>query len=510
MTTSTNHCRPSINLTHPKHCIIIGGGFGGIASALRCRAMGFQVTLIERLQNLGGRAQVFEVNGFKHDAGPTIITAPFLMEELFQLFNENLYNNVTFRHLTPWYRYVFHDGRILNYGSDLDKLKSEISTFSKADVKGYEKLLSSSKAIYQVGFENLADQPFTNFFSMIKLVPSLISLRADRSVSQLVKKHIKHPLLQRAFSIHPLLVGGNPFSTTSIYSLIHYLERKWGVYFCMGGTGALVSALENLMERQDIKIIKGVEVKDIITEKDNVSGVRLSNNQILASDLVVCNADPPTVYKEMIEYNGVFKGRTKIFTPEKWTKYSMGLFVFYFGTFRKYPDVAHHTIWLGERFRSLLNDIFEKGILTEDFSIYLHRPTATDPSFAPDGCDSFYALCPVPNLQTPINWPVEGEKLKDRIIDALSKTILPGLREHITAEFWMDPRQFKRDYRAHHGAGFSIAPSLSQSAWFRYHNRDPHIQNLYFVGAGTHPGAGLPGVISSAKVVENLLRNEFK
>lgn len=499
--------RKSIN---GKKCLIIGGGFGGIACALRCRAIGYQVTLIERLNNLGGRAQVFEIDGFKHDAGPTLITAPFLIEELFELFGENINNYIELKPITPWYRFVFHDGRTLDYGSDIEKLREEIASFLVDDVKGYDNLLKSSQSIYEVGFKKLAHQPFINFFSMIKQIPSLLKLRSDLTVGQLVQKHIKHPLLRQAFSIHPLLVGGNPFSTTSIYSLIHYLERKWGVYFCMGGTGSIVNALEDLMKRQNIDILKGQDVKEIIVKNDRVSGIRLNNNQIISANLVVCNADPPMVYKEMIKPSVSLKTYIKRLIPERWTKYSMGLFVFYFGTRQKYPNVAHHTIWLGERFKSLLSDIFDKGILANDFSIYLHRPTATDPSFAPDGCDSFYALCPVPNLLHPINWSIEGTKLRDRIVDALSKTILPDLKNNITAEFWMDPRHFKRDYRAQYGAGFSIAPTFSQSAWFRYHNRDAKISNLYFVGAGTHPGAGLPGVISSAKVVETLLRQDIK
>ncbi len=497
-------------LTNSKKCVVIGGGFGGIASALRCRALGYKVTLIERLEKLGGRAQVFKIDGFKYDAGPTLITAPFLIEELFQLFNERMEDAITLKPLTPWYQYVFHDGRTLDYGSDLNKLKLEIESFSKDDVLGYESLLKASRSIYNVGFEKLSHQPFINFISMIKQIPELIRLRADRTVSQLVHKHIQHPLLRQAFSIHPLLVGGNPFSTTSIYSLIHYLERKSGVYFCMGGTGTLVTALENLMERQNISILKGQDVKKIITEDNNVSGVQLTDRKVLPADLIICNADPPTVYREMIQTKGPLQVSMRKLKSKHLNKYSMGLFVLYFGTRKKYPQIAHHTIWLGKRFKALLNDIFDRGVLADDFSLYLHRPTATDSSFAPPGCDSFYALCPVPNLQHSINWSTEGEKLRNRIVNALDKTILPDLKKTITADFWMDPQKFKTDYRAQYGAGFSIAPTFLQSAWFRYHNRDPILPDLYFVGAGTHPGAGMPGVISSAKVVENLLRQNFQ
>ncbi|MEC8845878.1 MAG: phytoene desaturase family protein [Pseudomonadota bacterium] len=486
--------------------VVIGGGFGGLAAALRCRAMGHHVTLVERLDQLGGRAQVFERDGFRHDAGPTVITAPFLFEELFQLFGENLHDYLTFAPLTPWYRYYFHDGRSFDYGGDSARMREEIARFAPEDVAGYENLVEASRRIFDVGFSELAHRPFTRFGAMMAQLPALVRLRADRTVSALVAKHIRHPLLRRAFSIQPLLVGGNPFSTTSIYSLIHYLERKWGVFFCMGGTGALVAALTDLRRRQGIEILNGADVTRITMAGDRVTGVTLTGGAHLPADQVICNADPPTVYREMLVDGGPAARRAKRPLPESMTKYSMGLYVLFFGTRRQYPEVAHHTIWLGQRFRALLADIFDHGKLSDDFSLYLHRPTATDASFAPPGCDSFYVLCPVPNLQTDIDWSTAGQELRDRIVAALSRTILPDLENHITGEFWMDPTDFRDDYRARHGAGFSIAPIFSQSAWFRYRNRDPHIDNLYFVGAGTHPGAGLPGVVSSAKVVETLLR----
>ncbi len=488
------------------HVIVVGGGFGGIASALRCRAMGARVTLIERLDRLGGRAQVFQIDGFKHDAGPTVITAPFLFEELFELFDENINDHLKFVPLNPWYRFYFHDGRTFDYGQDMDAMEKEISSFNPDDVEGYNRLVSASKRIFDIGFTKLSHQPFTKFGTMVAQIPSLLALRADRTVSQLVNRHIKDPMLRRAFSIQPLLVGGNPFTTTSIYSLIQYLERKWGVHFCMGGTGALVDALCDLLVRQGVDIVTGRDVSRINVDRGEVCGVSLDNGENISSQYVVCNADPPTVYKEMLDRGNVFERRLRRPLPEKMTKYSMGLYVLYFGTTRQYPNIAHHTIWLGKRFKGLLRDIFDRGELAEDFSLYVHRPTATDQSFAPEGCDSFYVLCPVPNLKSELNWEIEGKKLRDDIVSALSRTILPDLEEHITADFWMDPTDFRNDYRSRHGAGFSIAPIFRQSAWFRYRNRDPRIKNLYFAGAGTHPGAGLPGVVSSAKVVERMLK----
>ena len=484
------------------HSLIIGSGFGGIGAAIRMRAKGHRVTLLERLERIGGRAQVFEKDGFRHDAGPTVITAPFMFEELFELLGENLENHLNFVPVNPWYRFYFPDGREFDYGEDIDALKAEIAKFEPRDTAGYDGLLAASKDIFDVGFTKLADQPFLRFLDMVKQVPALLRLRNDRTVSQFVAKHIKHPLIRQAFSIQPLLVGGNPFSTTSIYSLIHYLEREWGVHFCMGGTGALVDGLAALMQRHDINIRTQVDVEEILTQGSLTTGVRLTNGEIIEADNVICNADPPTVYREMMGPKPVRPRRP---LPDAMTQYSMGLYVLYFGTTKQYPDVAHHTIWLGERFKPLLKEIFDKLHLAEDFSLYLHRPTATDPSFAPEGCDSFYVLCPVPNLQADIDWQVEGKRLRDRIVAALGETILPDLENTITADFWMDPTDFRNKYRATHGAGFSISPIFRQSAWFRYKNRDPKIRNLYFVGAGTHPGAGMPGVLSSAKVLDRLI-----
>ncbi len=460
-----------------KRVVVIGGGFGGLAAALRCRKLGFDVTLLERLNMLGGRARVFEKDGYRHDAGPTVITAPFLFEELFELFGENLKDYLNFKSLDPWYRFYFHNGKTFDYRPSIEDTNNEIRKFDET------------------------------FWEMAKQIPSLIKLKSYLTVSQLVNSKLKNKYLRKAFSIHPLLVGGNPFTTTSIYALIHYLERKWGVYFCMGGTGKIVRELENLMLRQGITINKETDVEQISIINGKAENVVLNNGKKIPADLVICNADPPTVYSEMLpsEYS-----RDSLLKPKKFTHYSMGLYVLFFGSKKKFSDVAHHTIWMSERYKELLHDIFEKKILTEDFSLYLHRPTATDDTFAPEGCDSFYVLCPVPNLQGNVQWNSEGPKLKDRIVEALDKTIMPGLKENIEAEFWMTPEDFKNDYRSKYGAGFSVAPIFSQSAWFRYHNKDKKIPNLYFSAAGSHPGAGIPGVLCSAKVIEKLIIKDFK
>lgn len=478
--------------------IVVGAGFAGIATALRLRALGYSVTLLERLDTIGGRAQVFQRGGYRHDAGPTVITAPFLFEELYELFDEKLEEHLEFVPLDPFYRFHFSDGSQFDYRASIEDTLTEIRRFNPADAEGYLKLLDKSKRVYDVGFKKLVHRPFTRVWDMVKQIPALLILKCYKTVSQMVNSHLKHPLIQQAFSIHPLLVGGNPFKTTAIYSLIHYLERRWGVFFCMGGTGKLVEELKALMERQGITIQTGADVDEIVLENKQATGVRLSDGEVLKADLVVFGGDPETCYQQLLPAK---KPRKNTLTKH----YSMGLYVLYFGTRKLYPEVAHHSIWMGPRFKELLHEIFETKELSEDFSLYLHRPTATDKSFAPEGCESFYVLCPVPNLQGNTNWNQQGSMLRDRIIEALEQTILPELSSVIEEVFWMSPEDFANDYRSMHGAGFSIEPRLTQSAWFRYHNRDRSIKNLYFVGAGTHPGAGLPGVISSAKVVEELL-----
>ena len=485
-----------------KRALVIGGGFGGIAAALRLRAKNYQVTLVDRIAMLGGRGQVFIRNGYKHDAGPTVITAPFLLEELFQLFNEKLSDHIKLVPLTPWYRFYFSDKTTFDYGGTLEETLAEISKISAADVDGYQRLLKHSQKIFNIAFIQLSSVPFNHFFKMLALVPKLIRLKSYETVWGMVCRYLKNDKLRQAFSIQPLLVGGNPFSTTSIYGLIHYLERAYGVFFAMGGTGAIVNALADLMKRNGIEISLNKTVKKIVIENNIAKKVIFADGTSHEMDVIVSNADPTYLYENMIDRHDVaISTKLKI----KAAHYSMGLFVVYFGSTKKYDDVAHHTIWLGKTYKELLHRIFDQKILSDDFSLYLHRPTATDESFAPAGCDSFYVLCPVPNLQGNINWKDEGEQLKNRIIEALDKTILPNLKQHIVEDFYMSPEDFKENYLSTYGAGFSIAPIFRQSAWFRFHNQSEKIKNLYVVGAGTHPGAGLPGVLCSAKVVDSML-----
>jgi phytoene desaturase len=482
--------------------IVIGAGFGGIAAALRLRAKGYAVTLIDRCAALGGRAQVYEREGFRHDAGPTVITAPFLFEELFALFGERFADHVKLVPLTPWYRFQFADGDTFDYGGTLEATLAEIERIEPRDRAGYLALLEHSRRIYDIGFTQLSAQPFHRLGTMLRQVPHLLGLRNYETVWQMVSRHLVSDKLRRAFSIQPLLVGGNPFDTTSIYGLIHFLERAYGVHFAMGGTGAVTQALGGLMERQGIELRLSTTVERVRIEQGVARGVVLADGTHVDADIVVSDADAAHLYRDLVP-----RAEQALATRVKLSQahYSMGLFVMYFGTTRTYPDVAHHTIWMGERYQELLNDIFHRQKLAEDFSLYVHRPTATDPSFAPPGQDSFYVLCPVPNLQADIDWATEGPRLRDRIVDALERTMLPGLKATITADFYKTPEDFRDEYRSVHGAGFSVAPIFRQSAWFRFHNKSESVRNLYLVGAGTHPGAGVPGVLCSAKVIDALI-----
>ncbi len=486
-----------------KKVIVIGSGFGGLASAIRLKAKGYDVTLVEKHSDLGGRARVFKKGSFTYDGGPTVITAPYLFEELFSLFNKEISDYVKIVPLNLWYRFVFSDGQTFDYSGNEKSMEREIKKFSNTDFKGYNKLVDFTEKIFNKGFTDLSDKPFNNLSFMIKQVPALLKLKSYKSVYKLVSNYISNEKLRRVFSMHPLLVGGNPFTTTSIYTLILFLEKKWGIHYSMGGTGSMVKALEKLMNEEGIIINKNAEVTEIISDNKSVKGVKINNSKIINCDYIVCNSDPPNVYKNLIKsknnYNFLFRQKMKRMD------YSMGLFVYYFGSKKQYKEVAHHTIYFGESYEKHLEKIFEKKILSNDISYYLHRPSATDPNMAPDGQDAFYVLVPVPNNLSNINWSSEGEKFKNLILNKMDKSVLPGIKENVVNDFYLTPDYFEKDLATLHGSGFSIQPKFSQSAYFRFHNQSEIFKNLYFVGAGTHPGAGMPGVISSAKVLDKIL-----
>ena len=485
-----------------KKIIVIGSGFGGLAASLRLKAKGYKVTLVEKHPDLGGRARVFKKDQFIYDGGPTVITAPYLFEELFTLFNKNISDYVKIVPLDLWYRFVFNDGESFDYNGDSISMEEQVKKFNPDDYKGYKKLVNFTEKIFDKGFTDLSDKPFNNLVFMIKQIPSLLKLKSYKSVYSLVSSFISNEKLRRVFSMHPLLVGGNPFSTTSIYTLILFLEKKWGIHYSMGGTGSVVQALEKLMLEENIKIIKGAEVTEILTENKKVKGIKINNSKIINSDYIICNSDPPNVYNNLIkskeDYNFLFKQKMKRMD------YSMGLFVYYFGSKKKYDHVAHHTIYFGETYEKHLDKIFEKKTLSQDISYYLHRPSATDPNMAPNGQDAFYVLVPVPNNLSKINWIKQGDKFKELVLDKMDKTVLPGIKENVVSDFYLTPDYFEIDLATLYGSGFSIQPKFSQSAYFRFHNQSEIYKNLYFVGAGTHPGAGMPGVLSSAKVLDKL------
>ncbi len=482
--------------------IVIGSGFGGIAAALRLKAKGHSVTLVEKQKDLGGRARVFKKNGFTFDGGPTVITAPYLINELFELFGKSPKNYIKLVPLNTWYRFVFEDGNKFDYSGNEDEMKNQIEKINKDDVKGYEELVKFTKKIFDKGFMELSDVPFDKPLFMMKQLPALINLKSYKSVYSLVSSYIKNEKLRRLLSMHPLLVGGNPFTTTSIYGLILYLEKKWGIHYSMGGTGNIIKGLEKLMLEEKIEILKNSEVTSINFDKNKIKSIIINNHKELEANNVICNADPPSVYEKLLD-------NKKINTFFNWKKkrmdYSMGLFVYYFGTKKVYKEVEHHTIKFGNKYKEHLEDIFEKKKLNNDISYYLHRPSATDKSMAPEGNDCFYVLVPVPNNQSNINWSIEGDKFKNLVIDKLEKTLLPDLKENIIEDFYLTPDYFEKELNTKYGSGFSIQPKFSQSAYFRFHNKSEVYDGLYFVGAGTHPGAGVPGVLSSAKVLDKII-----
>ena len=484
------------------HAVVIGSGFGGLAAAVRLGARGYRVTVLEKLDAPGGRAYVYRQDGFTFDAGPTVITAPFLFEELWALCGRRMADDIDLRPVAPYYRIRFDDGEVFDYSGDAAAMRAEVARFAPADVDGYECFLQASEAIYKVGFEQLGHVAFDSWTDMARVLPELLKLEGYRTVYSLACKHVNDARLRVVLTFQSLLVGGNPFATTSVYCLIAFLERRWGVHFPMGGTGSLVKGLVSLIEGQGGAVLCQRGVAQITVSKGAASGVRLESGECIAADVVVSNADSAWTYRHLVPAE-----HRKRWTDKRIDKarYSMSLFVWYFGTKRQYPDVAHHTIALGPRYRELLTDIFERKLLADDFSLYLHRPTATDPSLAPPGCDAFYVLSPVPHLQSGTDWRVQAEPYRLAIQKRLQDTLLPNLANEIVSSRLLTPQDFQDRLSSFRGAAFSLEPVLTQSAWFRPHNRSEELDRLYLVGAGTHPGAGLPGVLSSARVLDSVV-----
>ena len=483
--------------------LVIGSGFGGLAAAIRLRAQGHDVTILEQRDKPGGRAYVFEQDGFTFDAGPTIITAPWLIDDLFTLCGRRASDYVSLVPVDPYYNVRFEDGSVFRYNGDMDALVRQVRAFNPNDVDGFRKFSASTERIFDKGFA-LIDKPFHQFAEMLRAAPDLVRLQSHKSVATYVNQYLKDERLRQVFSFHPLLIGGNPFQSTSIYALIHHLEKKWGVWFAMGGTGALVKALVALFTDEGGELRLDCEVEEILVDDRSAraTGVRLASGEVLAADVVVSNGDVANTYRQLIAPR-----HRRFNTDARLARksYSMSLFVSYFGTDRQYPEMAHHEILMGPRYRGLLHDIFDRKVLSDDFSLYLHRPTATDASLAPPGCDGWYVLSPVPHLGGDTDWASVAPLYRDRVFEYLEERYLPGLRRHIVTERHIDPRYFRDSLNAYLGNAFSVQPTLLQSAWMRPHNVSEDIPNLYLAGAGTHPGAGLPGVLSSGKIVADLI-----
>lgn len=483
--------------------VVIGAGFGGLAAAVRLAAAGHEVTVLEKRDQPGGRAGVFRQDGFTFDAGPTIITAPPLLDELFALGGGRTEDYVRLVPVDPFYRVRFDDGSAIDWPGDDERRISSIASLSPGDVEGYRRFARLSAQVFDAAFP-LIDQPFDAPGAMLRAVPQLVRAKAWRSVAALVEREVRDPRVRQLLSFHPLLIGGNPYDSPSVYALIHELERRWGVWFAMGGTGALVAGLVRLLTELGGTLRTGAEVARIDVEPNSrrATGVVLASGETFAADVVVSNGDVVHTYRRLVPAHA-----RQVNTDRRLDRLrqSMSLFVLYFGTDRRYEDVAHHEILLGPRYRGLLDDIFHRKRLADDFSLYLHRPTATDPSLAPPGCDAWYVLSPVPHLTDDMDWNAVGDTYRDRIVDHLEARVLPGLRGHIVTEKRVDPRYFRDELNSHLGNAFAIEPRLTQSAWFRPHVRSEDVPNLFHVGAGTHPGAGVPGVLSSAKIAARMI-----
>lgn len=483
------------------HAVVIGAGFGGLAAAVRLLARGYRVTVLDRLDVPGGRAAVFRQDGFSFDAGPTIITAPFVFEELWALAGRRMEDDVTLVPLDPFYTVRFDDGRTFAVSADDARMEAEVAKFSPGDVAGYRAYLKESERCFKAGFTGMIDKSYATLGAMVAAMPGLVMRRADRSVHALVSKYVRNDEVRRALSFHPLFIGGNPLRASGVLSLISYLEREYGVHYAVGGTHALVEALVRLIGHMGGTVRLNADVDEILVENGSAAGVRLATGETIRSAITVSNADTGWTYSKLLASH----------KRRRWTdkridkaKYSMSLFVWYFGTNRQYPDIPHHTVLMGPRYGGLLTDIFDKKVLADDFSLYLYRPTATDATVAPLGCDTFYVLSPVPNLDADIDWSREAEPYRARIASWLEDNLMPGLSQSVVSSRLLTPDDFRSRLLSTKGAAFGMEPVITQLAWFRPHNRSEEVENLFIVGAGTHPGAGLPGVVSSAKILDKV------
>ncbi len=489
-----------------KRAVVIGAGFGGLALAIRLQRAGVKTTLVEKRDKPGGRAYVWNDQGFVFDAGPTVITDPGCLEELFDGTGSRLSDYVELLPVDPFYRLLWEDGRSFNYANDQAVLDAEIAKFNPADVEGYRRFHAYSEELFQEGYVKLGAVPFQSFWSMIRAAPELARLESWNSVHTMVARYIKDPQLRQAFSFHTLLVGGDPFKTSSVYALIHALERRGGVWFAKGGTGALIAGLARFFTDLGGDLRLNAPVGSIDMADGRTTGVTLEGGEVIPADMVGSNADVVHTYERLLGHTPRGKAKAKSLKAKR---FSMSLFVTHFGLKTPQPQLAHHSICFGPRYRDLIGEIFKGPRLPDDFSLYLHSPCATDPGMAPTGCSTHYVLSPVPHLgAADIDWEIEGPRYRDKILGYLEARYIPNLKRDLVTSRIFTPADFKGELNAHLGSAFSLEPILTQSAWFRTHNRDDRIPNLYVVGAGTHPGAGIPGVVGSAKATAGLMLEE--
>ena len=496
----------SAGLAQPE-AIVIGAGLGGLSAAMRLGAKGYRVSVIDRLDMPGGRGSAITKDGHRFDLGPTIVTVPQGLRELWAACGRDFDADVTLRALKTFYEIRWPDGSTFSASQSTEAMRAEVARLSPGDVAGYNKFLKDSERRYWFGFEDLGRRPMNRLLDLIKVLPTFGWLRADRSVYGHAARRVKDERLRMALSFHPLFIGGDPFHVTSMYILVSHLEKEFGVHYAMGGVAAIAAAMAQVVTDQGGQILLNAEVDEILVEKGRATGVRLQDGRRLQAPVVVSNADAGHTYDRLLRNHP-----RRRWTPARLgrSRWSMGLFVWYFGTkgtAGKWADVGHHTILNGPRYKGLINDIFIKGKLSQDMSLYVHRPSVTDPSVAPEGDDTFYVLSPVPHLghDTPVDWKEMAASYRQNMLNVLEDQLLPGLSQHLGPELVFTPEDFRDRYLSPHGAGFSIEPRILQSAWFRPHNVSEELPGLYLVGAGTHPGAGVPGVIASAEVLGKLV-----
>ena len=486
-----------------KSAIVVGAGFGGLALAIRLQSAGVATTIVEGRDKPGGRAYFWARDGFTFDAGPTVITDPDCLQQLWALSGSDMAQDVELMPVTPFYRLNWRDGTNFDYSNDDAQLHAEIARLNTDDVAGYQRFLEYSAGVFHEGYEKLGTTAFLDFGQMIKAAPALMRYQAWRSVYSIVSSYVKNEKLRQALSFHTLLVGGNPFTTSAIYALIHKLEKDGGVWFAKGGTNRLVAGMVALFERLGGTIRLGDPVASIETLGDRATGVVTQSGWRGEAEAVASNGDVMHIYRDLLKGSRSAQRTVRGLEKKSW---SPSLFVVHFGVKGTWPGIPHHMILFGPRYKELLADIYDHGVLAEDFSLYLHHPTVTDPSMAPEGHSTFYALAPVPHMgKFPVDWNEIAPVLEKRILDEIGRRLIPDIHDRIVTKFSYAPNDFAHDLNAHLGSAFSLEPTLLQSAYFRVHNRDPHISNLYFTGAGTHPGAGIPGVVGSAKATARLM-----